>query len=204
MRQVSTAVVLSGVVAATVVTVLSAQAPPARASQRAVNFSADIKPVLEKSCWSCHSADLQLSSLDLSTREAALKGGDHGAAIVPGNAEASKVFRRIAGIEKPAMPMDGEPLNAAEVAAIKAWIDQGANWDGVAASDVKAPATAVNALAALERMDLTPEQRNYWFFKLPVQALVPVMASHELANPIDRFIEAKRQEKGLMAAPKAS
>jgi hypothetical protein len=44
--------------------------------------------------------------------------------------------------------------------------------------------------------------RDYWFFKLPVQAPVP---SHPtLANPIDRFVEAARRAHGLEAAPRAS
>ena len=45
------------------------------------SFSKDIQPILETSCWKCHGATLQLSKLDLRTRESALKGAEHG--IVP-------------------------------------------------------------------------------------------------------------------------
>jgi hypothetical protein len=74
----------------------------------AADFSADIRPIFETSCWKCHGAAVQLSKLDLRTREAALKGGTRGAAIVPGKAAESRLYRVVAGIEKPAMPMDGK------------------------------------------------------------------------------------------------
>jgi hypothetical protein len=165
-----------------------------------ISFAKSVQPLFESSCWNCHGASLQLSKFDLRTRESALRGGEHGSDIVPGNAEQSRMYRRIAGLETPAMPMEGTPPTPAQVAAVKAWIDQGAKWDVVTTSEVKAP--PANALAALEQMELTPDQRNYWFFKLPVQAPVP---SHPtLENPIDRFVEAARRERGLKAAPRAS
>jgi hypothetical protein len=49
---------------------------------------------------------MKLSNLDLSSREAALRGGEHGAAIVPGNAERSKLYRMVAGLDVPAMPLE--------------------------------------------------------------------------------------------------
>src|SRR6266704_2541703 len=55
-------------------------------------------------CLQCHGPALQMSKLDLSTREGMLKGGDHGVAIVPGNAEESLIYKRITGQVKPAMP----------------------------------------------------------------------------------------------------
>jgi Planctomycete cytochrome C len=72
-----------------------------------VSFSKQICPILETSCWKCHGAAMQLSRLDLRTRETALKGGDRGPAIVPGSAGESRLFRLVSGNEKPAMPMEG-------------------------------------------------------------------------------------------------
>ena len=145
---------------------------------------------------------MQLAKLDLRTRESALAGGAHGAALVPGNAEQSRLFRRITGAEAPAMPMSGDALTPAQIAAIKAWIDQGAAWDAVPAAS-SAAGSAAAALSALERMDITPEQRNYWAFKLPVQASVPRVANRDLTNPIDRFLEKARVDRGLTPAPRA-
>ena len=179
-----------------------AQAPtPAAAAD--VTFSRDIEPIFAKSCWNCHGVDAQLADLDLSTREAALRGGEHGAAIVPGKAEQSRLYRMVAGLESISMPMDGSKLEPAEIAAIKTWIDQGAEWGVSAATAGAKPAGASSALTALENMEITPEQRNYWFFKLPVQKTPPVVAKAEFSHPIDRFLEAARAEKKLVAAPPA-
>jgi hypothetical protein len=86
--------------------------PHARASsqtsaQPSIAFDRDIRPILEGKCVSCHGGALQLSKLDLRTRETALSGGARGAVLVPGNAERSRLYRMVAGLEQPAMPMQG-------------------------------------------------------------------------------------------------
>ena len=173
---------------------------PANA-QTPVSFSKDIQPILEQNCWSCHGASMQSSRLDLSTLEGALRGGARGSAVVPGRAEDSRLYRMVAGLDKPAMPLGGSKLTDAQIAAIKNWIDQGGHWDAgaVGAKTQPDPATA---FAALENVKLPPGARDYWAFKLPVQAPVPVVA-RAFSNPIDRFLENARQEKGLKAVPKA-
>src|SRR5437763_17061245 len=88
-----------------VLTVLLVSSSSVSRAQESVSFGKDIQPILESSCWTCHGDALQLSKLDLRARESALKGGEHGAAIVPGKADDSRLYRRIAGLEKPAMPM---------------------------------------------------------------------------------------------------
>jgi len=87
----------------------------ARRISVSVSFERDIRPILGASCETCH-GELQVSGLDLRTREGAVKGGDHGAAIVPGSADQSRLFRRIAGLEQPSMPMDGA-LTASQISA---------------------------------------------------------------------------------------
>src|SRR5256885_14483728 len=125
------------------------------AADKVVSFSAEIQPVLESSCWKCHGAAIQLSKLDLSTREAALKGGAKGAAIVPGKAAESRLYRLVAGVEKPSMPLDGK-LTPDQISTIKDWIDQGAPWD---ATPMKTEAKPATSAAALEEMTITPEAR---------------------------------------------
>src|SRR4051812_45410457 len=98
------------------------------AADRTVSFTADIRPIFETSCWKCHGGTVQLSKLDLRTRDAVLRGGQRGAGIVPGNADESRLYRVIAGLEKPAMPLDGK-LTAAQIAIIRDWIKQGAPWE---------------------------------------------------------------------------
>jgi len=48
---------------------------PDRCAAETVSFSKQIRPIFETSCWKCHGGALQLSRLDLRTRESALKGG---------------------------------------------------------------------------------------------------------------------------------
>ena len=170
--------------------------------ETAVSFAKDIQPIMERSCWNCHGAAMQLSKLDLRTREGALRGGAHGPAITPGNADQSRMYRAVAHLDAIKMPMQGDKLKPEEIAAFKAWIDAGAPWDA-SAPTAAAAKPASNAIAALENMELTPEQRNYWAFKLPVQKTPPVVAKADFSHPIDRFLEAARTEKKLVAAPRA-
>jgi len=129
MRRIVPSIGAAAVVGGSLVALLNAQAPAAPAAQAQVTFANDIQPMLEKSCWSCHSADLKLAQLDLSTRDATLQGGAHGAVLVPGSAEKSKLYRMAAGLDQPKMPMQGDPLQPAQLAALKTWIDQGAVWE---------------------------------------------------------------------------
>ncbi len=170
-------------------------------AQTPVSFSKDIQPILEQNCLNCHGQSMQSSRLDLSTREGAMRGGARWPAIVPGQAEDSFVYRLVAGLDKPAMPLNGNKLTDAQIATIKNWIDQGAHWD---AGDVVAAKTQpdASAFADLEKVQLPPGARDYWAFRLPVQAPVPAVR-REFSNPIDRFLEKARQEKGLKSAPKA-
>ena len=175
------------------VTPLNAQAP--------VSFSKDIQPILEQNCLGCHGPSMQSSGLNLSTVEGALHGGARGSAIVPGQAEDSRLYRMVAGLDKPAMPLGGNKLTDQQIAAIKTWIDQGAHSDAAAVGATTQADTAA-AFAKLENAQLPPGARDYWAFKSPVQAPLPVVA-REFSNPIDRFLEKAREEKGLKAAPKA-
>src|SRR5437016_5652014 len=88
---------------------------PSLRAQRHVSGE-DAQAVLKR-CSQCHGPTLQMSKLNLTTREGMLKGGEKCPAVVPGNAEASPLYRRVAGLQTPAMPMPPVPaLNAQEVA----------------------------------------------------------------------------------------
>jgi hypothetical protein len=164
-----------------------------------VSFARDVQPIFENSCSGCHGDTAQLSRFDLRTRESALKGGARGSDIVPGDAQGSRLFRRVAGLEQPAMPAQGTPLTSAQVDVIKRWIDEGAKWDAAASTRTSAAA----GLAAIENRPITAEERNYWAFKLPLQAPLPDVGNPSLTNPIDRFLERDRRAHGLKAAPRA-
>ena len=86
------------------------------AQERVVSFAHDVKPLLENRCLKCHGP--------------AMKGAGKGAALVPGDPEKSPLYRHVAGLEKPQMPMDGK-LKAEDAAVLRDWISQGAKWEGV-------------------------------------------------------------------------
>jgi len=83
--------------------------------------------VLEQKCWGCHGPNLAQSGLRLDSREAALKGGARGAALVPGNAAQSRIIQAVRRTGELSMP-PGPKLSDAEIAAIESWIAAGAAW----------------------------------------------------------------------------
>ncbi len=161
-----------------------------------VSFTKEIKPILEAQCVKCHGSAMQMAKLDLSTRAAAIKGGERGPSIVPGNGAQSPFYKRIAGIDKPAMPMGGK-LTGTEVAAIKNWIDQGAAWDGT----IGTPDAAKSG--PKENDELPPNARQYWAFQKPVKADPPKVEARWSGNPIDAFLKSELDKRGLKPAPRA-
>src|SRR6187399_3648254 len=67
--------------------------PPAAAVK--IDFEKHIQPLLAQKCHSCHGADVQQAGLRLDRRQNALRGGDYGPVIVPGNSAESKLIRRL-------------------------------------------------------------------------------------------------------------
>jgi hypothetical protein len=84
----------------------------------------DVLPILTKHCMGCHGGLRQKAGLDLRTLPSMLAGGESGAAIEPGHADKSELWKRIASDEMPEGD-DREKLSASEKAIIKAWIDAG-------------------------------------------------------------------------------
>jgi ankyrin repeat protein len=93
-----------------------------------VDFEKDIQPLLEEKCYSCHGAEVQQAGLRLDSRQPALRGGDYGPVIIPGDSAGSKLIRRVvSGDGGLQMPPTG-PLTESEIALLRAWIDQGAEF----------------------------------------------------------------------------
>ena len=89
-----------------------------------------IQPALKKDCRGCHGEGQAMAKLDLRTREAMLQGGTRGAAIVPGEASISLLYKALTGEGDLQMPPGGaaKRLPPATIAAVKEWIDAGAPW----------------------------------------------------------------------------
>src|SRR5215831_7812233 len=96
--------------------------------KKKIDFVKDIQPILKAHCYECHSAEKDLASLRLDTKEAAFKGGDSGKVIIPGKSKDSLLIQRITGSEGGLRMPPGKPLSEAEIELIRKWIDEGASW----------------------------------------------------------------------------
>lgn len=98
---------------------------------KALSYQADIKPIIDANCASCHvpgGAGYEKSGLRMDSYEALMKGTRFGAVVVPGSSVGSTLFRLVSGKADPSirMPHGQAALPEADVATIAAWIDQGA------------------------------------------------------------------------------
>jgi uncharacterized membrane protein len=104
-----------------------------RAPGERVDFEREIVPLLRDSCLKCHGPTKQKGHFRLDRREDALKGGEDGPAILPGDRSHSPLFKLL--LEKDPgtrMPQKAEPLPSEQIELLGRWIDQGASWpDGV-------------------------------------------------------------------------
>jgi mono/diheme cytochrome c family protein len=141
------------------------------------DFRRHVAPILESRCVRCHGGTSTKGGLDLTTPEALRRGGDSGPAVVPGAPGESLLLDQVVG-EPPAMPRGGDPLDAAEVAALRQWIERGAPWPrGVVLAEPRPKADAWWAIRPLSR---------------------PAVPPHPGArNPIDAFLLARLDRDGL-------
>lgn len=92
------------------------------------SFADDIMPILEKSCLSCHGAEVDGEivtelSLDMTTYEGLMAGSEYGTVIEPGDPDNSLLLEMVVEGD---MPEDGDPLSAEEIELIRNWIAEGA------------------------------------------------------------------------------
>ena len=113
-----------------VVVVFCSLSGAARAEVGKVQFSKEVLPILAHNCFSCHANGKKKGGLELTSREAVLKGGKNGAAIVVGKSDDSLLIKLvISADDDERMPAEKPALSKAEIALLKQWIDQGASWD---------------------------------------------------------------------------
>jgi len=188
MRSLGTALVFgAALVCAVLVQFTNAQSTPAAASEF---FETKVRPVLASNCYSCHT-NSQLGGLRLDSREAMLKGGGRGPAIVPGDPDTSWLVRAVrqkdAGLK---MPMGGK-LKDSEIEDLAEWIRAGAVWPASAAPTAAARQTA-------GKYQISPEQKSFWSL-VPLKDPKPpqVKDAKWARTEIDRFILAHLEKEGL-------
>jgi hypothetical protein len=156
-------------------------APDTSSQPGHVVFRQQVRSLLVSKCLACHSGEKPRGGLDLTRRDAALKG-DTGPAFKAGSALDSLLYQRIAAREMPPK----NPLTPEQIEAFKKWIDAGAPYE-------KEP-------LALERAGL-----DWWSLRPVKRPAVPEIrnAIADIRNPIDQFIIAKRQAAKLEGSPEA-
>lgn len=170
---------------------LSAQQTDVPTADQIQFFEQTIRPLLHRKCISCHGATKQNGELRLDTREALIKGGESGAAIVAHDSAGSLLLEavRYEGYE---MPPD-QQLSKQEISDLQKWVDDGAAWPAVDGESVR-----------LEGARFTEDERQFWSLQPVKHPVVPKAQFHGVSsNPIDQFIAAKLLQDGLRPAPPA-
>ncbi len=186
-----------------ILALLSAALAGARASAAPPpDFDADIKPLLARYCFKCHSEEAHKGGLRLDQKASMLRGGDSGSpAIVPGASHKSRIIQAVGAEDaEDAMPPKGDRLKPDEIALLTRWIDTGAH--------ASAAATTLPAAAALEAdttTQVTDQDRQFWSFIPPHPSAPPIVADTAWPRmPIDRFILSRLEMAGLAPTPEAS
>jgi mono/diheme cytochrome c family protein len=152
---------------------------PALAAAEKVDFTTQVQPIFSQNCYACHGPDEEAveSGLRLDVRELALKGGESGKAIVPGDTSASLILKRITHTDPDELmppPEKKKRLKPEQVDLIRRWIEEGAEWG------------------------------THWAFTTPERPKVPeVKDAAWVKTPIDSFVLAKLEAQGLKPSPEA-
>jgi cytochrome c553 len=159
-------------------------------------FKKDVREILVKNCLDCHGGKATKGELDLTTREGLLREGTDGPNVIPGKATESRMYRMVAHQIKPAMPHKAAKLPDGQIQAIAGWINSGAPYDR--------PLLA-RAAEKKDRGTVTEADREFWSFR-PLARPEPPKVKDDAwcRTPVDRFILAKLEGKGLQPNGRAS
>jgi hypothetical protein len=153
--------------------------------EKPIDFSAQVKPILNKHCISCHGGVKRNANYSVLFRDEALDTTESGkVGIVPGDPEHSEMIRRITSNDPEVrMPYKEAPLEPQEIRILTKWIEQGAPWG------------------------------DHWAYVAPQPVSVPkpgtlaagIFSAPQWAeNEIDFFVLQKLEEQKLGPSPAAS
>ena len=150
-------------------------------------FKQKVRSLLMTHCLKCHGGESVKADFDLSTRASLMASG-----YVDDTAEDSHLFKVICHTAEPVMPLKADKLPDDAIDAIRKWLDLGAPYDKplIEGGKVEGP------------MVVTDSHRQFWSF-LPLRNVtVPEVSDDEWCRtPIDRFILARQEAKGLYPNP---
>jgi hypothetical protein len=155
--------------------------------QKKIDFSTEVKPILNKRCISCHGGVKQNGGFSVLFRQEALDTTASGKyAIIPGDPSHSEMIRRLS-LKDPEerMPYKEEPLSANEIEILTKWIEQGAEWGDhwayVAPKPVEVPASK-NLLSGFGSFDKAWAKNEIDYFILKKLAEKNLRPSSEAGN----------------------
>ena len=151
-----------------------------------LTFEQHVRPILKAQCFHCHGEEAEPEGgLDVRLVRLMHSGGESGAAIVPGNADSSLLWQRIAANE---MPAGAKKLSAEQKAVIRRWIDDGAR---TARAE---PENVADARFSFEEL-------SHWAWQPVSSPSIPDVAG--INHPIDAFLAQKLREQNLSFSPRA-
>jgi mono/diheme cytochrome c family protein len=152
------------------------ESPSAASAPPQVSFTRDVKPILARRCFACHGPETSEGGLRLDDPASAVAELDSGLrAIVAGRPAESELLARVTSTDEAMrMPLEGEPLSAEEIATLKTWIADGAEW------------------------------QKHWAFVPPTRHDPPAVEDAAwISNPIDAFVLSKLESARLKPAAPA-
>ena len=157
-------------------------------------FEKEVRPILTARCLECHGGGDKApkGGLRMDARAELLKGGDTGAAIVPGKPTESLLVSAINYGDVYQMPPKSK-LPAKEIATLTKWVEMGAPWPKEAA-----------AVGKVKPFDLVSRRDEHWCWQAIRDHAPPAMKDSAWpVTAVDRFILAKLEAKSLKPAPQA-
>ncbi len=156
-------------------------------------FESKIRPLLVNNCHECHGNEKHKGNLQLNSRKTILRGGDSGAAIVPGNPAKSLLIEAVKYTNSDLEMPPKKKLGKQAVADLSEWIHLGAPW----------PSETTLVTSKREHgFSITDEDRDYWAFR-PVKRPRLAKGNGNQA-PIDQLIQAQLDARGIAANPIAA
>lgn len=144
--------------------------------QSKIDYNSQVKPIINKSCITCHGGVKKQGGYSLLFKEEAYGKGKSGKiGIVPGDASASEFIKRLITKDpEERMPHEKEPLTDEEIEILTKWVDQGAEW------------------------------KEHWAYVAVEKPEIPDFSNEWVKNDIDRYIYKNAEKQGLKPSNEAS
>ncbi len=156
-------------------------------------FESRVRPLLVQHCFECHGEEKQKGQLRLDSREAALAGGESGAAMIPTNPSESLLLQSVR-YESYEMPPSGK-LAESDIAVLEEWIRRGAPWPS---------STGRTTAHRTGEKSFTDEDRAWWALQPLKDSPPPITDGDSWSrNDIDRFILKQMTASNLEPASEA-